>query len=140
MITFRFSKINLAVDVGAAPTLPVSKTDGLLLSQSTISAARLFPSRQCLFHSHGVVSPTSVCVLFPRRHRSIPVVRKKMTMNTIQQSGAPPTRRHRKEVKMSKQTLREGPMGKETTGERIQTLSGSLSGKWSASLLFTLLL
>lgn len=36
---------------------------------------------------------------------------------------------------MSKQTLREGPMGKETTGERIQTLSG----KWSASLLSTLI-
>ena len=34
---------------------------------------------------------------------------------------------------MSKQTLREGPMGKETTGERIQTLSGSLSGKRSGS-------
>ena len=31
----------------------------------------------------------------------------------------------------SKQTLREGPVGKETTGERIQTLSGSLSGKRS---------
>ena len=30
---------------------------------------------------------------------------------------------------MSKQTLREGPMGKEATGERIQTLSGNLSGK-----------
>ena len=60
-------------------------------------------------------------------------------MNTIQQSGAPPTRRHRNEVKMSKQTLREGPMGKETTGERIQTLSGNLSGKWSASLLSTLI-
>ena len=34
---------------------------------------------------------------------------------------------------MSKQTLREGPMGKETTGEIIQTLSGSLSGKRSGS-------
>lgn len=30
---------------------------------------------------------------------------------------------------MSKQTLREGPMGKETTGERVPTLSGNLSGK-----------
>lgn len=40
---------------------------------------------------------------------------------------------------MSKQTLREGPMGKETTGERIQTLSDNLSGKWPASLLFTLI-
>ena len=132
MITFRFLKINLAVDVGAAPTRSVSKTDGLLLSQSTISAARLFPSRQCLFHSHGVVFPTSVCVLFPRRHRSIPVVRKKMTMNTIQQSGAPPTRHHRKEI-ISKQTLREGPMERITTGERAQTLSD----KWSVPLLST---
>ena len=44
---------------------------------------RLFPSRQCLFHSHGAVFPTNVCVLFPHRqphlsggHRSFPVVRK----------------------------------------------------------------
>lgn len=43
---------------------------------------------------------------------------------------------------MSKQTLREGPMGKvvKTIGEMAQTLSRSLSGKWSAPLLFTLLL
>ena len=34
---------------------------------------------------------------------------------------------------MSKQTLREGPMGKETTGERIQTLSNNLSGKRSGT-------
>ena len=122
MITFRFLKINLAVDVGAAPTLPVSKTDGLLLSQSTISAARLFPSCQCL---STVKRPTALlaCVY------SLHAVRKEITMNTIQQSGAPPTRYHIKEVEMSKQTLREGPMGKETTGERIQTLSGNLSGK-----------
>ena len=32
---------------------------------------------------------------------------------------------------MSKQTLREGPMGKETISERVPTLSGSLSGKRS---------
>lgn len=45
--------------------------------------ARLVPSCQCLFHSHGSVSPTNVCVLFPHRqphlsggHRSFPVVRK----------------------------------------------------------------
>ena len=31
----------MAVDDGAAPTLSVPKTDGLLLSQSTISVARL---------------------------------------------------------------------------------------------------
>lgn len=36
---------------------------------------------------------------------------------------------------MSKQTLREGPVGKETTGERAQ----ALSGKWSVPLLFTLI-
>ena len=43
---------------------------------------------------------------------------------------------------MSKQTLREGPVGKvvKTIGEREQTLSDNLSGKWSAPLLFTLLL
>ena len=93
---------------------------------------RLFPSCQCL---STVKRPTALlaCVY------SLHAVRKEITMNTIQQSGAPPTRRHRKEVKMSKQTLREGPMGKETTGERIQTLSGNLSGKWSASLLSTLI-
>ena len=52
--------------------------------------ARLVPSRQCLFHSHGAVSPTNVCVLFPHRqphlsggHRSFPVVRKDLTMKTI---------------------------------------------------------
>ena len=96
---------------------------------------RLFPSCQCL---SAVKRPTALlaCVY------SLHAVRKEITMNTIQQSGAPPTRRHRKEVKMSKQTLREGPMGKvvKTIGEREQTLSRSLSGKWSAPLLFTLLL
>ena len=93
---------------------------------------RLVPSRQCL---STVKRPTALlaCVY------SLHAVRKEITMNTIQQSGAPPTRRHKKEVEMSKQTLREGPMGKETTGERIQTLSGNLSGKWSASLLSTLI-
>ena len=51
---------------------------------------RLVPIRQCLFHSHGAVSPTNVCVLFPHRqphlsggHRSFPVVRKDLTMKTI---------------------------------------------------------
>ena len=89
---------------------------------------RLFPSCQCL---STVKRPAALlaCVY------SLHAVRKEITMNTIQQSGAPPTRRHRNEVKMSKQTLREGPMGKETTGERIQTLSGRLS----ASLLSTLI-
>lgn len=33
----------MAVDVGAAPTRSVSKTDGLLLSQSTISRLVLSP-------------------------------------------------------------------------------------------------
>ena len=42
---------------------------------------------------------------------------------------------------MSKQTLREEPMGKvvKTIGERSTTLSDNLSGKWPASLLFTLI-
>ena len=95
---------------------------------------RLFPSCQCL---STVKRPTALlaCVY------SLHAVRKEITMNTIQQSGAPPTRRHKKEVKMSKQTLREGPMRKvvKTTGEREQTLSGNLSGKWSAPLLSTLI-
>lgn len=34
---------------------------------------------------------------------------------------------------MSKQTLREGPIGKETTGERSTTLSDNLSGKRSST-------
>ena len=40
---------------------------------------------------------------------------------------------------MSKQTLREGPMGKETIGERVPTLSNNLSGKWSVPLLSALI-
>ena len=36
---------------------------------------------------------------------------------------------------MSKQALREGPMGKETIGERVPTLSG----RWSVPLLSTLI-
>ena len=42
---------------------------------------------------------------------------------------------------MSKQTLREGPMGKvvKTIGERAQTLSDNLSGKWSHPLLSALI-
>ena len=89
---------------------------------------RLFPSCQCL---STVKRPTALlaCVY------SLHAVRKEITMNTIQQSGAPPTRRHKKEAEMSKQTLREGPMGKETIGER----SATLSGKWSHPLLSTLI-
>ena len=88
---FQFSKINLAAPERAARSL--------LGSKPSVSAgpprgnklvARLVPSRQCLFHSHGAVSPTNVCVLFPHRqphlsggHRSFPVVRKDLTMKTI---------------------------------------------------------
>ena len=99
--------------------------------------ARLVPSCQCL--STVKRPPALLACVYSRALATLHAVRKETTMKTIQQSGAPPTRRHRKEVKMSKQTLREGPMGKETTGERIQTLSGNLSGKWSASLLSTLI-
>ena len=53
---------------------------------------RLFPSCQCL---STVKRPTALLACVYSFH----AVRKEITMNTIQQSGAPPTRYHRKEVK-----------------------------------------
>ena len=97
---------------------------------------RLVPSRQCLFHSHGAVSPTNVCVLFPHRqphlsggHRSFPVVRKETTMKTI--SG---NREHHQPDTAEKRRLVNRPSERDqrerkTIGEREQTLSDNLSGK-----------
>ena len=128
MTTSRFSKINLAVDVGAAPTLPVSKTSGLLLSQSTISAVRLFPNCQCLFHSHGVIFPANVCVFSPHRHRSIPVVRKEITMNSIATIGSTTNPTPYKGGENEQTDPPRGTYGKgKTTGERAQTLSSRRS-------------
>lgn len=66
-----------------------SKSSALPLGYIPIFIARLVPSCQCLFHSHGAVSPANVCVFFPHRqphlsggHRSFPVVRKENEMNT----------------------------------------------------------
>ena len=70
----------------------------------------------------------SVYVFSPRRHGSIPVVRKEITMKTLTIIGSTTNPIPQKGDEMSKQTLREGPMGKETTGERVPTLnSRSLS-------------
>ena len=116
-----------------------SKSSALPLGYIPIFIARLFPSCQCLFHSHGATFPTNVCVFFPHRqphlsggHRSFPVVRKEITMKITSVIGSTTNPIRGKRV-IGKQTLREGPVGKETTGERIQTLSGSLSGKRSGS-------
>ncbi len=65
-----------------------SKSSALPLGYIPIIHARLFPNCQCLFHSHGVVSPANVCVFSPHRHGSIPVVRKEITMNTIATIGS----------------------------------------------------
>ena len=98
---------------------------------------RLFPSCQCL---STVKRPTALlaCV-YSRALATLHAVRKENTMKTTAVIGSTTNPIPYKGGEMSKQTLREGPMGKETTGERIQTLSGNLSGKWSASLLSTLI-
>ena len=111
MITFRFSKINLAVDVGAAPTLPVSKTDGLLLSQSTIIHARLFPNCQCL--STVKRPPALLACVYSRALATLHAVRKETTMKTTAVIGSTTNPIPYKGGEMSKQTLREGPMGKD---------------------------
>ena len=103
---------------------------------------RLFPSCQCLFHSHGAVSPANVCVLFPHRqphlsggHGSFPVVRKEITPKITAAIGSTTNPIPYKGGEMSKQSVREGPMGKEKPSARKPTtLSGSLSGKRSETL------
>lgn len=50
-------------------------------------------------------------------------------MKTLTIIGSTTNPTPQKGDEMSKQALREGPMGKETIGEREQTLSDNLSGK-----------
>ena len=93
---FQFSKINLAEVAGFGPANAGVKVLCLTAWRHPNKlVTRLVPSCQCLFHSHGAVSPTNVCVLFPHRqphlsggHRSFPVVRKDITMKTIAVIGS----------------------------------------------------
>ena len=101
---------------------------------------RLFPSRQCL--STVKRPPALLACVYSRALATLHAVRKETTMKTTAVIGSTTNPIPYKGGEMSKQTLREGPMGKvvKTIGERKQTLSDNLSGKWSVPLLFTLLL
>lgn len=119
-IVFQFSKINLAEVAGFEPANAGSKVLCLTAWRHPNKLVnRLFPIRQCLFHSHGAVSPTNVCVLFPHRqphlsggHRSFPVVRKEMKMTVPVRTGEPPT--GQKEV-MQTERKSHSRMGKDKT-------------------------